>query len=545
MIIWPSSKNKYQDGVMTIDTIDTDSRDTLGLADWLKNDKVGELQRHLEERIMRLFFSNDPNDIQFLQMVEQLAWIGADPRDKPLLAREIIALNSSRDNIVQQCFFKEAWNGACKAARFVADHKIEILVGAALCATGVGIAAATGYTVTVAAGGVALAGAGAIFTSNDKPNPHIPQIPPPSSKEEISLSQQSIFSPIPKLELPDNTNKLLVTTEGIWANGRFYSTKDLMQHSIFAEEFAKHTLIERNSHIVTVNQPEPECPKMPSEPIASIPDIPECNINSSCLPNNITAERESHPINSIHSSFADRPDQVISRKFTIPGESKSHLHIGWINGINNSFEESKMSATYLQSLAEGQTVAGIYNCSHTPLIDLIEAGLFNHHGFSPITAKMLQSEWQSFHEANVDKPNARLLQVCHSQGAIHVRNALEGSPSHIQNRVIVVAIAPGAVVPDRICFKSFNYASEKDFIYKLEPATREIKSVTVDDVIIPTFGDLIDDSDELIILKPHAEAKGIDHEFISPTYVPNLIRVLENYLRHGGEYLSEEKEGFL
>src|SRR5690606_7981237 len=145
---------------------------------------------------------------------------------------------------------------------------------------------------------------------------------------------------------------------------------------------------------------------------------------------------------------------------------------------------------------------------------------------SPIVSGLLQSEWEAFHEANTHLPDAKLLQFCHSQGAIDVRNALENSPQEIRDRIIVVAIAPGAIVPDALCFRSYNYASEKDIVYKLEPRGIDIQSVTIDDVITATLGEPMDYREELIILKPHAGAKGIDHEFQSPTYESVLKRAL-------------------
>lgn len=302
----------------------------------------------------------------------------------------------------------------------------------------------------------------------------IAQISSSFSAIEIELSQQSIFPPLPKLELPSSLTELLVTSEGI---------------------------------------SEPMESKIPKGPFASPARDP------------------------------DDPRNVISRKFILEGTKTSASHIVWINGINNTFEESRASGAYIQSLVDGHAISGIYNCSHTPVVDLVEAGLLNHNGFSPITANLLKSEWQAFHEANANRPNAKLLQICHSQGAIDVRNALRNSSQEIRDRVIVVAIAPGAIVPKRLCFKSFNYASENDIVYKLEPPPPPpVVALTIDDVIIPTFGEAIDDRNELIILLPHSGANGIDHEFISPTYQPYLKKLLENYEQHQGEFPPEGKE---
>lgn len=492
---------------MSIEEIESGS--ALDLADWLKSEKAGELQKHLEKRILKLLFNT--TDFHLLQ---QLAWIGTDPKDKPLLEREIAELNNC-PAILPCGLGKKVWRSTCKVSRFVANHKLEILGGAALCATGIGLAFATGYTLSATACGVVVAGAGSIFKSEKKPN-YPPQVTPPSSKIEIASS-------LPKLELPASSTELLVTSEGIWTNGEFFSNHELMQHSIIADSLAKYAQPFSPNHelmqhpILADSLAKHTQPSEPSPPIAYT--------------------RPAGPV------YPENSEGVISRRFTIHGREHPHLHIAWINGINNSFEESRKSGTYIQSLTGGCMIAGIYNCTHGAVIDLLESAFLNHMGYSPITAKLLRTEWEAFHKANAHLPNAKLLQVCHSQGTIDVKNALQACPPEIRDRVMVVAIAPAAVVPKRLCFKSFNYASAKDFVHKLEPSPPPlVESLTIDDVIVPTFGEGIDDRGELIILTPHPDAKGIDHEFRSPTYKPVLERLLANYEQHKGEYLPGEKE---
>ncbi len=339
-----------------------------------------------------------------------------------------------------------------------------------------------------------------------------------------------MFSPpLPPLELPSSPDGFLVTSTGIWANGQFYSNKELLQHSLFAQELTRSNLSIGTS---------------PKPPEANIPHIPETreNVSEQAFPSPNFPQSSETPCTSPtrpETSFLEVAQGFTSRKFTLHGTQNSRGHIGWINGINNTLADSTQSGAYLQGLANGHTVSGIYNCTHGPVLDVLEAVLLNYMGISPNTAKLLQSEWTIFHEANADRPNARLLQVCHSQGAIDVSNALEHSPPEIRDRVIVVAIAPAAIVPDEICFKSFNYASEKDFVHKFGPIR---PGRLVDDVILPDFKEEpIDYRDQLIILSAHPDAVGIDHAFQSPTFQEVLRKALENYDQRGGEYLPEEK----
>jgi hypothetical protein len=267
---------------MTLEAISTDSADTSRLEEWLKSQEAGELQRDLEEKILSLLFSLPPSDFQFQKMVENLARIGSKTKDRSLLERDIAELNLSSDSDVLPCgdFFKDAWKTTCKIGRFISDHKVEILVGAAICATGFGIAAVTGYTVSVVTAGVVVAGAGSIFTSEETLNPHIPQVPPPSSAIEIAVSQQPISSPLPKLELPASITELLVTSEGIWVNGQFFTNTYLMQNSMIAEELAKYVAMSESTLADSTQSIKPE--ENPNESIASMPNIPDCTENTDC-----------------------------------------------------------------------------------------------------------------------------------------------------------------------------------------------------------------------------------------------------------------------
>lgn len=549
---------------MTVEAMDIDSNPGLSLEGWLGSSEAQDLQRTLEEKILRFLFSTTPDDHQYQQMVQQLAWIGS--KAKPLIAREIVELNTGSDSLVLHCGLgKQLRKSTSKICRFIAEHKTAILVGAGLCATGIGLAAVLGYSLTMCAGGIAVAGAGCIFDSKDKqtPNPKIPNIPSPSSSVEVAIGQQPFSSLLPKLDLPSIPNELLVNTEGIWANGQYYPTSDLMKGSLVTEELSKYPSTSPNylcdSSKLFENQnpflPSPqnylgdvaklsEDPPLHSNIVSSKTDGEGKNDSLASLPNpwrgDFSSPSDLAPNSLDPITGKPKYNDSRSRKFTILGKESSGLHIGWINGVNNSFEDSKDNGTYLQKLTGGYTVCGVYNCSHTIVWDVLEAGVLNYPGYSPNAARLLQNNWKAFHEANLDRPNAKFLQVCHSQGAIHVRNALERSPQEIRDRLMVVAAAPAAVVPKRLCFKSFNYASEKDFIYKLEPAPSQTVPYRLDGVIVPAVGEAIDDRGELIILEAHSEAQGIDHEFQSLTYQDALIKLLEDYKEHKGEYLPDE-----
>jgi hypothetical protein len=310
----------------------------------------------------------------------------------------------------------------------------------------------------------------------------------------------------------------------------------MVQFACFSREPTKRAFLKRDIKELKLTHTEAifsipslisNLPDLPFSPLISPPVIPWTDLHNAVLSGPLTPTESDSPI---------------SKKYNIAGKIGPH-YIGWINGMANSFDDFKASGLYIQKLAGGSQVSGIYNHSHTIAVDLLEAACLNHlFEYSPVTAKLLQKEWQDFHEYNADNPNAKLLQICHSQGAIHVKNALQNCPAEIRDRIIVIAIAPGAIVPDKLCFKAYNYASERDIVYKFEPSRPTLLPGVIDDVLIPRFGDpILPAREELIILPSHPEATGIDHEFISLTFQPLIEKALEHYTERQGQYLPEEK----
>ncbi|MES2273256.1 MAG: hypothetical protein V4487_03600 [Chlamydiota bacterium] len=225
---------------MTIDNI-------FSLNEWLESEKAGKAQNQLEEKIIQMLFSQDPSSSVFQTTITQLAWLGSRPEQKYFLKREIIALNQ-----VNEMGLCGLWKDVCKVSRkvghFIADHTVEIAAGIAICATGVGIAYVAGYTLSASVGGVVVAGAGSIFFSEEKKSSKIPSIPFPDphacSREELAALQQPLSSLLPKVEFPSSVHELLVTADGIWANGQFFSTNALMKYSTFSSVLTN--LEERN-----------------------------------------------------------------------------------------------------------------------------------------------------------------------------------------------------------------------------------------------------------------------------------------------------------
>lgn len=152
--------------------------------------------------------------------------------------------------------------------------------------------------------------------------------------------------------------------------------------------------------------------------------------------------------------------------FTTPGTQLDARRIIVVNGIGNEQRDAQSLTLHLQKLSGGHEVRCVYSPTHTIPVDVVKAGV-DLAGYTAQEVVTLQRELIQFHTENLTNPTAKCLLTPHSRGAIYTRQALEGLPYEVQQRVIVVAIAPAVIVPKEICFQSFNYASKSDPIPQL------------------------------------------------------------------------------
>jgi hypothetical protein len=138
--------------------------------------------------------------------------------------------------------------------------------------------------------------------------------------------------------------------------------------------------------------------------------------------------------------------------------------IGGINGIDTPIEMAESHAAFLSSYAEGHRIEWCYNPTSGFVFDLLKVFAFDYLGLSLGAARLLRERWSAFHNENLERPEAKYLQFCHSKGAIDVRIALSSLPPEVRNRVIVVALAPAAIISRELCSASYNYASRLDLV---------------------------------------------------------------------------------
>lgn len=471
---------------------------------------------------------------------------------------------------------KEVAHTAKKVAKFIEEHKTEILIAVAVIAVAAAATVAIAALATTSVGDLAGAAvAGAVAASAAEATPRRREndlIDPAPSPDNIVAFNESIGNPStfsfagppvttasPDLSFNFNkernytSNSIPSFLQSVWGSikggldriGNNVLTPDMQDPSMPV------TLFMTPSEIQKLQTFDTQLTPFQSESIWNgiksglEPQIP--------LPSEVDKPSESSLWQSIKNagsklmSFLPPKEKFFkenSECFQIEGTPQIGQKITWINGMANTMEESQQSAKYLQSLGLTLPLDGIYNRSHGCVVDFLECQFVNHHGHSPVVADLLQSQWTDFHLNNMDRPNAKILHFCHSQGAIHTFNALTNLPYEIQQRVIVVAIAPAKIIPEKICFDSNNYASKLDpvhtsenlrFMWDTNHYTDEFRE--------ELYLHFLEYKEELIFLDPAIEIKGIfdrwtkfDHEFQSPTFKTEIERIIKDYNRHNGEY---------
>ncbi len=458
--------------------------------------------------------SQDPRE----ELATQLAYIGSPPQTKPLIAKEIQALQFSDGEVMPIGLGKSL-------SKFWKKHKTEILIGLAIA-----VVVTVVVVVAVTTGGTAvpaIAGAGAGFEVLDE-------------LTKADPLPKSVAAKIPPKPMPQFDHR------GITLNDEHVPFNEIL-----------NTFPQLTPHPANFLNP----PNLPSlfDPLYPIPDFPppqQGEIPLYTNPEFIPVAGRPRPaqklwisdfVSVIGKEMQDPelfdPNITIERertpnssKFSTPGQTLPHLRIYGINGMNTDLAQAQSHANYVAQFARGISIDWIHNATHGPLIDILEIFTCNYHGHSPNTAKLLQENWINFHETHKDNPYLKLLQFCHSQGAIHVRNALENLPEEIRKRVIVIAIAPAAIIPKESCYDSFMYACKGDLVPMGEMFALSLQRDPDTFKAPPEFiENFIAYRDQIIWVDPDPDTTNA-HDFQNPAFIKRIKEHIEDHVKREGMY---------
>lgn len=188
------------------------------------------------------------------------------------------------------------------------------------------------------------------------------------------------------------------------------------------------------------------------------------------------------------------------------------IGVYYINGMCNNYDDALDNTRYASKLS-GYCLNFIYNATHGIGVDFKES-IMGKLGIATPPVRVLQKVCENFFNNNDEK--ARLLIICHSQGAIHTKNALLACPEELWNRICVLGIAPANYPYKETCADIALYGSEGDFVHRLD---RE---------------GLKRSKDSFRELKRHPDASWWDHSFQSPTFRDVLKNQIQHFVNNGG-----------
>ncbi len=239
-------------------------------------------------------------------------------------------------------------------------------------------------------------------------------------------------------------------------------------------------------------------------------------------------------------SSLERSNPSVS-DYISPGIQRSDMGIGFINGIDNSMEFAMSHTDYIHTLAQGYSVELFYSQTNGMLADLQEAAFGNVSSSKELD--QLKDAWRLFDEANRGNPGAKYLQICHSQGGAYVKKALEESSQEIRDRVIVVNIAVAVIIPNALCYQSYNYASENDYINLVEIARNYDPDLTMG---LKQWAKMMKHRNEIIWIKGSFgpwwvpdllyHLYSMHHEFQDPIFKDIIADHIAEYLNNNGNY---------
>ena len=196
---------------------------------------------------------------------------------------------------------------------------------------------------------------------------------------------------------------------------------------------------------------------------------------------------------------------------------KGEKEIGYIGGINNTFEEHRSNVKLLSKYAGDMPVHSTYNATHGTLNDLREAQMGLNLVATTPAVLSFERKLNFFAKA---PENSVYFQVAHSQGMIHEVTSQLMMPKEYRDRTVYLGIAPAAYMPRELCKNAFHYESTRDIVPHLQKV----------------FGLIGNSADNVSVLKPHFEAPFFDHSFSSPTFRPVIINQVEKYMEGKYDY---------
>lgn len=240
------------------------------------------------------------------------------------------------------------------------------------------------------------------------------------------------------------------------------------------------------------------------------------------LTNHLSVARSSPSKFDFYPQFSDIPSVSCTIKY--PGIQLPNLQVGGVNGMNVSRSEAMRYPEIVSRFARSANIEWVYDHSNSFPVDFAEIFALNFRGISA-PAHLIARNWMRFYVFNFNNPKAYYFHICHSKGAIDTKIALDMMPRQVREKVIVLALAPAEIIPDKLCKAAFNYASTRDVV----PYAKIFSSLIAGN-ILQARAEWQNIRKNLVLLEPHPDADWFDHAFLSPTFTNVIEDLLEEVI---------------
>ncbi|MBX9703515.1 MAG: DUF687 family protein, partial [Silvanigrellaceae bacterium] len=200
--------------------------------------------------------------------------------------------------------------------------------------------------------------------------------------------------------------------------------------------------------------------------------------------------------------------------FDLDVPNKECTGIGFINGIRTNKDECRSMGYYISDLVGCRNIECVHNASHGFLNDIYEC-ILGLQGIATPPVRELHNNWNEYINNNSSEFN--YLQICTSQGAIHVNNGLLSFPEELRKRILVLAISPAVYIDPNLCGGVYHYRSK---------SWRDIIPYRDQKGALRSHGTIRE-------LNSHPKAPLHDHTILSPTFRDPIILHTDTFLRSG------------
>ena len=210
--------------------------------------------------------------------------------------------------------------------------------------------------------------------------------------------------------------------------------------------------------------------------------------------------------------------------------------IFFVNGIKTTLEEAQEYSSLLSSYGDGVKISGIYNPTQG-IKDPIKAARGMLYFRTPASFE-IERQCENFYNTNKNNDH-KMFWVGHSDGTTQIHHALMSLDQNIQQRCIVLAIAPATIVSRILCFMSDNYRIDGDVACYVRPNLHtQIRLHLADTDLLegtPYLSRSAGNLDELVTLPRDPNTNISPHSFNNPGFKERIQKHIREYSQeHGG-----------